>query len=46
MDTKSFYDEGWNAAVDGQPFDKNAKGDWKDGWLDCQTAAPSQRTKI
>lgn len=41
-----FYDEGWNARVRGEPFNKNATRDWRDGWKDCDEAQESQRQLI
>lgn len=34
-DKREFYDHGWNARVDGKPFDAKSTRDWKDGWKDC-----------
>lgn len=31
-----FYDEGWNAYIDGVPYDRSATLDWRDGWKDAQ----------
>lgn len=30
-----FYDEGWSARCQDQPFNIKATRDWKDGWRDC-----------
>ncbi len=35
---KKYYDHGWNAYVDGEPFDSTASRDWRDGWKDAQEA--------
>lgn len=43
---KTYYDEGWNAFINGEPFDVKATLDWKDGWRDCQEASPEQRKPI
>lgn len=45
-ETKKFYDQGWNAFIDGEAFDVNATRDWKDGWRDCESAIPEHRVKI
>ena len=38
MQQKRFYDEGWNARVNEEPFDPSAAKDWRDGWKDCDEA--------
>ena len=36
---KQFYDEGWNAYINGQAYSWiNSKQAWRDGWKDCQEA--------
>lgn len=45
-DGLSYYDEGWNARVREQPFRKDAKRDWQDGWKDCDEADPKDREEI
>lgn len=30
-----FYDEGWAAKCQDQPYNPRATIDWKDGWRDC-----------
>ena len=34
----SYYDEGWNARIKGEPNNPHASIDWGDGWLDCDEA--------
>lgn len=41
-----FYDEGWNARVDGEEFEPMATRDWKDGWMDCNGASENDRVKV
>lgn len=45
-DKFKFYDQGWNARVKGEPFEVTASKDWRDGWLDCDSAEESQRSEI
>lgn len=40
---KKFYDQGWNARVRGEPYDRHATLDWRDGWKDCDEAPESSR---
>lgn len=40
--TNKFYDEGWNARVQGKPYVLGEQA-WRDGWLDCDKAPPEQR---
>lgn len=41
-----FYDEGWNAAHDGLPFDSKATRAWRDGWNDYQHADPAHKIRL
>lgn len=41
-----YYDQGWNAFIDGNPFDASAAKDWRDGWKDCESATPEDRKYI
>lgn len=34
----TYYDEGWNAFLNGDPFDAAAAFDWRVGWKDCEVA--------
>ena len=43
---KRFYDYGWNAFINGEPFEMNSTIDWKDGWTDCSEADPIDRIVI
>lgn len=43
---KKFYDQGWNACIDGEPYDPKATLDWRDGWKDCFGAGSADRVKI
>jgi len=38
-----YYDDGWNAFLDGKPFNYEATLDWKDGWLDCSFASRTEK---
>lgn len=42
-DGKLYYDQGWDARVRGEPYDRNATIDWKDGWRDCEEAPAEDR---
>ena len=33
-----FYDTGWNACVNNEPYNSNETKDWRDGWKDCNEA--------
>ncbi len=44
--SKVFYDEGWNACVRGEPYDPTASFDWRDGWLDCNSASEEDQMEI
>lgn len=44
--TGQFYDEGWNAAHDGLPFDSKATRAWRDGWNDYQHADPAHKIRL
>lgn len=33
-----FYDEGWNAYINGEKFNGGNSADWRDGWRDCELA--------
>lgn len=46
VDTKQFYDEGWNARSLGKQYDARASEDWRDGWKDCDSAPLSDRKEI
>lgn len=35
---QDFYDFGWNAYRNGQPYDPNAGKSWRTGWKDCEEA--------
>lgn len=37
-DEFKFYDHGWNAFVNGEPFNVLASRDWHDGWDDAADA--------
>ena len=37
-----FYDQGWNAFVDGKPYASGTRS-WRAGWLDAQEAKATQR---
>lgn len=41
-----YYDEGWNARVKGEAFDRTKSIDWKDGWKDCNELEDEERKKI
>jgi hypothetical protein len=47
---KKYYDQGWNAYIDGTQYTYNATRDWRDGWKDCKMARedndPASYTKI
>jgi hypothetical protein len=45
-DTKKFYDEGWNARVRKEAYDRFASRDWRDGWKDCNEADPEDRKEM
>ena len=36
MNEKRFYDQGWDARVQGEEFDFTAHREWRDGWSDCE----------
>lgn len=38
-----FYDEGWAARCQDQPFNLRATSDWKDGWKDCDEVDDEER---
>lgn len=38
----NYYDEGWNAFVDGKPYVIGTQS-WRDGWLDAKGAKATQR---
>lgn len=40
-----FYDEGWAARCQDQPFNSRATRDWKDGWKDCDEVGSEERIK-
>lgn len=37
-DAFKYYDQGWNARLDNEPFNKNATRDWRDGYNDADEA--------
>lgn len=43
---RKFYDQGWNAFIDNEPFTFKSTIDWQDGWKDCNEAASIHRKKI
>lgn len=38
-----YYDEGWNARVQGEAYDFTKSQDWRDGWGDCEEAPEKDR---
>jgi hypothetical protein len=40
-----YYDTGWNANVNKEPFDPKKSQDWKDGWKDCNEL-PQEEKKL
>jgi hypothetical protein len=34
----TYYDEGWNAFINGDAFDATAAFDWRSGWKDAELA--------
>lgn len=44
--TGQFYDEGWNAAHDGLPFNPMGTRDWRDGWSDYHAADPDHKIRL
>ena len=46
MNSKRYYDHGWNARVRGEPYDSSASRDWRDGWRDCDGAAEADRVLL
>jgi hypothetical protein len=34
----TYYDEGWNAFINGDPFNATAAFDWRSGWKDAELA--------
>lgn len=46
MSDNKFYDQGWNAFIDGELFDPKANYDWRDGYTDCAEAKPEQRQRM
>ena len=41
-----FYDEGWNARVEGAPYDPTKSRAWRDGWKDCEDAGEPERVHM
>lgn len=38
MIDKSFYDQGWDAYVRGEPYTELSMLSWRDGWKDAKEA--------
>lgn len=39
---ETYYDQGWNAYVRGEPYDTNKSLNWRDGWKDAQESVATK----